>query len=183
MRARGNGLAASAGFDRLSLPANRDLLVALARAWCRGHALLDLTGHRHESILDIGRVLCGRLEEGNADRTGEFLGRLRLHLPLGCEVALVADKQLVDILRCIPINLVQPRLHVFKRLGVGGVINDDDAVRPPVVAAGDRAEALLASRVPNLQFDRLPVQLDRADFLHTHDGPLREGNRFTSSAR
>ena len=37
-------------------------------------------------------------------------------------------------------------------------------MRSPVVAAGDGAEALLPCGVPNLQLDRLSVQVDGADF-------------------
>merc|ERR1719326_1363726 len=65
---------------------------------------------------------------------------------------------------------MQPRLHVLERLAVSGVIHDDDAVRAAVVAARDRAEALLPRRVPNLQLDRLALQLDRADFEVDADG-------------
>ena len=53
----------------------------------------------------------------------------------------------------------------LKRLRVGGVVHDDDAVSATVVAARDGAEALLACRVPNLQLDGLAVELDGADFL------------------
>lgn len=42
-------------------------------------------------------------------------------------------------------------LHVVEGLLVGDIIHDDDAVGPAVVAAGDRAEALLARGVPDLQ--------------------------------
>ena len=54
---------------------------------------------------------------------------------------------------------------MLEGLTVGRVIHYDDAVRAAVVAAGDGAEALLPRRVPNLQLDRLALQLDRADFL------------------
>jgi len=37
-------------------------------------------------------------------------------------------------------------------------------MRAAVVAAGDGAETLLARRVPDLQLDRLAVELDGADF-------------------
>ena len=49
---------------------------------------------------------------------------------------------------------------MLEGLRVGGVVHDDDAVRAAVVAARDRAEALLPRRVPNLQLDRLAVHHD-----------------------
>jgi len=50
---------------------------------------------------------------------------------------------------------------MLERLRVGGVVHDDDAVRAAVVGAGDGAEALLTSRVPDLQLDGLAIELDR----------------------
>ena len=49
-------------------------------------------------------------------------------LPLRREIALVADEQLVDILRCIAINLVQPRLH----------LREPGAVQKAAASAGGR---------------------------------------------
>mmetsp|Transcript_36305 Transcript_36305/g.85696 ORF Transcript_36305/g.85696 Transcript_36305/m.85696 type:complete len:230 (+) Transcript_36305:105-794(+) len=158
-------LAAAALLNGLALP-HRHLLGAagVRHRRLRRHPLLDLAGHGHEGILDVGRVLGRRLEEGDVGRLGELLGRLGLHLPLGGQVALVTDQQLVDILRRVPLDLVQPGLDMLEGLGVGSVVDDDDAVRAAVVAARDRTETLLARRVPNLQLDRLAIQLDGADF-------------------
>jgi hypothetical protein len=52
------------------------------------------------------------------------------------------------VARRAPVNLMEPLFDVVERLRVGHVVDDDDAVRAAVVAAGDRAEALLARRVP-----------------------------------
>lgn len=37
------------------------------------HALLDLAGHGQESLFDVAGVLCGGLEERNAEAVSEFL--------------------------------------------------------------------------------------------------------------
>ena len=50
---------------------------------------------------------------------------------------------------------MQPLLHIVERLQVCHVIDDNDAVGAPVVRRRDRAEPLLASRVPNLRNKRL----------------------------
>ena len=71
---------------------------------------------------------------------------------------------------------MQPLLHVVERVCVSHVIDHNDAVRPPVVAACDGPEPLLTSRVPDLQLDRLPVQVDRTDFLR------RQGSLSLDSA-
>lgn len=39
----------------------------------RTHALLDLSCHRQECLLDVGRVLGGGLKEGDSEAVGEFL--------------------------------------------------------------------------------------------------------------
>lgn len=39
----------------------------------RSHALLDLAGHRQESLLDVGGVLGRRLEERDTKAVSEFL--------------------------------------------------------------------------------------------------------------
>ena len=72
----------------------------------------------------------------------KLLRRVGVDLTLRGEVGLAADEQLVHARR-VPINLVQPRLHVLERLAVRGVVHHDDAVRAAIVAARDRAEALL----------------------------------------
>ncbi len=43
------------------------------------------------------------------------------------------------------------------------IVYEHDAHGAPVVGGGDGTEALLARRVPDLQLDLLPVQLDRSD--------------------
>mmetsp|Transcript_4228 Transcript_4228/g.9079 ORF Transcript_4228/g.9079 Transcript_4228/m.9079 type:complete len:283 (+) Transcript_4228:522-1370(+) len=159
------GSAAAARLDRLGLAADGDLLVALRGGGRGRHALLDLARHGHEGVLDVGRVLGRRLQKWDAHRVCKLLGSLRLDLPLGGEVALVAHEQLVHILRRVPIDLVQPRLHVLECLRVGRVVDDNDAVGAAVVAARNGTEALLPRRVPNLQLDRLAFKLDGPDFL------------------
>jgi len=96
--------------------------------------ILDLLGHSQERLLDVGRVLRGGLKERDGQLVGEFLKcqKRRVitdHLKgeresatdlcygilddlLRGQVGLVAHKQLVDTLRCIPVNLLQPLLYV-----------------------------------------------------------------------
>ena len=66
-----------------------------------------------------------------------------------------------------PVDFVHPLLDVVERLLICHVIHHDDAVRAAVVRRCDGAESLLSCRVPNLQFDRLSIELQRADFLRT----------------
>lgn len=58
------------GLDSLSA---RDLNGWLVVGGGRAHALLDLAGHGQESLLDVGGVLGGGLEEWDAEVVGEVL--------------------------------------------------------------------------------------------------------------
>lgn len=49
------------------------------------------------------------------------------------QIALVADKQLVDVLASVAVDLLKPLLHVVERLLIGHVVDDDDAVGTAVV--------------------------------------------------
>lgn len=48
-------------------------------------------------------------------------------------IALVADQQLVDTLRRVAVNLLQPLLDVVERVHVRYIVHDADAVRAAVV--------------------------------------------------
>lgn len=71
---------------------------------------------------------------------------------------------------------MEPLLHVLERVEVSDIVHDDDAVCPPIVRGRDGAEALLAGSVPDLQFDRLAIEVDRADLeVHTDGGDVALG--------
>ena len=159
------------------------------------HLCLDVVRHHQEGRVNKGARLGRRLQEVERDRLGKRFALGRRHLPNRVvALALVAHQQLVRVLRRVPINLVQPRLHVVERGAVGDIVNDDDAVRAAVVAArlrclrlrgrlrrrllgsirlgsirlgssslGSSRNRALYPRVPDLQLDRLAVELDRPD--------------------
>jgi len=62
------------GLDRLALEV--DVAASLGTAGLGGrvaHSLLDLACHGEESVLDVGRVLCAGLEEGDVQAIGKLL--------------------------------------------------------------------------------------------------------------
>lgn len=59
---------------------------------------------------------------------------------------------------------MHPLADVLEGLSISDIVHDDDAVSPSVVRGCERPEPLLTGRVPYLQLDVLPVQLDRFDF-------------------
>jgi hypothetical protein len=143
---------------------------ALARL-CTGrrrlrlHPRLDLTRHGQKRLLHIGRRLGRRFQKLDPKRVGKLFALFRRYNTLGREIALVADQELVNVFRRISVNFVQPLLNIVEGFGVGHVVNDNNAVRAAVVGRRNRTKAFLAGCVPNLQLDRLLVQLNGADFL------------------
>lgn len=67
-------------------------------------------------------------------------------------------------------DLIEPTLHVDKRLGVGHVVNNDDAVGVPVVAAHTRTQT-------GNTLTELPQQKHRGH----GSGPNRTGRSTTRS--
>lgn len=118
------------------------------RAKWENAPVLDLLGHGQERLLDVCRVLGRGLEQADADLIRKLLGDVILDDLLARQVRLVADEELVNALARVAVNLLQPLLDVGEGVGVGHVVDDDDAVRAAVVGRRDRAEALLAGRVP-----------------------------------
>ena len=74
-------------------------------------------------------------------------------LPLVLQIDLVADEGLHDVGVRMLVDAVEPVLHIREGLATRHVESHDDTVRLLIEGVGDRAEALLARRVPNLHRD------------------------------
>lgn len=85
--------------------------------------------------------------EGNRADGTHFRNRVLDHL-LVLHVALVAHQELVDTLSGIPINFLQPLLHVVERIHIRHIVDNADSMSAPVVRGRDCSEAFLASRIP-----------------------------------
>jgi len=147
--------------------------VLLRGAGSGGHAVLDFSCHGDERLFDVCAAFCRSLKEGNAERVCKVLCRFLVHLALVLQVALVADKQLVHVLTRIALDFTQPLLHVREGRGIRDVVHNNDAVRSTIIGRGDCTETLLASSVPDLELDRLAVELDSADLkVHTNSADV-----------
>ena len=140
--------------------------------------LHNLSGHRHEGSLDVGRVLGRSLHKLNAETVRELLRRLIGNHLLGGQIRLVADQELYHVLVGITINFVQPGLHIVEGVLICHIVHNDNAVRTSVVRGGDRTETLLTCGIPlrislfassdDLKLHRLAVKVNRADLLSPH---------------
>lgn len=115
-----------------------------------GRRALDLLSHSEESLLDVRRILGTGLQHRDPDLFGELLSDSVFHHLLVGQITLVAHEEFVNSLAGIAINLLQPLLDVGEGVGVGYVVDDNDAVRAAVVGGGDGAESLLPGGVPLL---------------------------------
>lgn len=102
--------------------------------------VLDLLRHSQECLLDVGGILCRGFQERNRELVGEVLqdkalaiitkrhhnnpthlGHAVLHNLLAGQVRLVSNKELVDALRGVAVNLLQPLLDVGESVCIGSV--------------------------------------------------------------
>lgn len=77
-----------------------------------------------------------------------YLGHGILHNLLVLHITLVSDKQLVDTLGGVSVDLLEPLLHVVERIHVGDIVHDTDTVGTTVVRRCDGTETFLASGIP-----------------------------------
>jgi len=73
------------------------------------------------------------------------------------------------------LNLGDPVANGLERPAVGHVVHEQDSLRAAEIRGGDRAEALLARRVPDLELDSLAVDLDVLDLEVDADGGDERG--------
>lgn len=86
------------------------------------------------------------MEAGACNRS--YFRHCIFHDLLVFNITLVAHQQLVDTLGCVAIDFLEPLLNVVERIHVGHVVDNANAVGATVVGRSNRAEALLASRIP-----------------------------------
>lgn len=143
-------LAATAvGRGHVLAVANLDLALVAGSGLCTAtKSLLDLLGHSLESVLDVGGLLGRGLNEGNTHAVSKLLGDSGVDNLLVGHIALVTNKQLVDALGSVAVNLLEPLLDVVEGFLLGGVVDNNDTVGTTVVRRGDGAETLLSSCVP-----------------------------------
>lgn len=84
-------------------------------------------------------------------RKGAYLCHGVLDNLLVRHIALVTDKELVDTLGGVAVDLLKPLLHVVERIHVGHIVDDTDTVGTTIVGRGDGTETLLTGGIPLLK--------------------------------
>lgn len=118
----------------------------------------------HENLANAQPRLGGRLNEHHAMLTGPGVGRFLGELAF--EVALVADQKFDDGFAAVGrvhVDFLEPLLQIFKSIHPLQVVDENTSVRASVVGRGQGAEALLARRIPNGEFDLLIIDFEVLD--------------------
>jgi hypothetical protein len=139
------------------------------------HALLDLSGHGQEGLLDVAGVLGGCLQERDTDAVGKFLvlsapglrdvivpahlGNGVLDSPLIRHIALVADQELIDTFGGVAVDFLQPLLDVVEGIHVSHIVDNADAVGASVVGRSNGTESLLTGGIPLSHVSVRPSQV------------------------
>lgn len=151
---------------RLSSKWHTSLWSTSSGSWLCLHSGLDLTSHCEEGLFDVGGSLCRSFEEFNAKAVSKLLSLFSGDYTLSSQIGLVTHEELVDILRSISVNFMQPLFHIVERLLVSDVVDDNDSMGTTVIRRSNGTEALLSGSIPDLQLDSLAVKFNCADFLH-----------------
>uniref|UniRef100_A0A2M4D474 Putative secreted protein n=1 Tax=Anopheles darlingi TaxID=43151 RepID=A0A2M4D474_ANODA len=132
-------------------------------------AILDFGRHGHERLLHVGSIFRRRLQERNAQLIRQFRCRGGVDAFLRLQITLVANQQFVHVVASVALDLLQPLFHVLERIVVGAIVHDDDAMCTAIVGRRYRTEAFLTGSIPDLQLDRLSVQIYGSNFkIHSN---------------
>mmetsp|Transcript_8215 Transcript_8215/g.17905 ORF Transcript_8215/g.17905 Transcript_8215/m.17905 type:complete len:253 (+) Transcript_8215:184-942(+) len=140
-----------------------------ARVGEQSGVLQDLGDHFVEHLRDALLRLSTGLHEQHAARLGPLLSLFPRHDAL--LVHLVAHEQLDHLLAAAHaelLHLLQPHAQAVEGLLAGHVVDQDDPLRASVVRTRQRAEALLASGVPNRRLDLLGIPVRAVSIYHLH---------------
>ena len=128
-----------------------------------GNVVLDFSGHGRESSLDVLALLRGSLKEADTVVVRHLLSLFESDLSSALQIGLVAHQDASDVVLSVLFNFAHPGVNGVEGVAVSDVVDDNDAVGSLVVAGSNGLEALLASRVPNLELANLVVHVDSAD--------------------
>lgn len=124
--------------------------------------VVDLPGRVDESLLDIGGRLGGGLHEDEAVLPGKGLALLALHVPPRLQITLVAYEHDDHVAVAVLPGVLQPGGEMVECVPPGDIVDEERPSSSTVVGPGDGPEGLLTSRIPDLQFDLLALDVDHA---------------------
>ena len=108
------------------------------------------------------RRLRTRLQEYQSVLPGEAFTLFSAHLSARVLVTLITNQHDSCVRVSILTHFLQPSRQVSECVAPRNIVHQQGTCSTAVVRPCDRFEGLLAGRIPDLQLDVLPVDLDRA---------------------
>lgn len=128
------------------------------------HFTLDVLHYLQKCLLHIIPSHRRRLVKNHPVAFGKLSAFLRVYLLMVLLIWLGWNKHFLNTLSCMLLYLWEPILNILKCLLVGWIIGKDDALCSLVIRLSDGPKAFLTSRVPNLHFHNLAVQVNCLNF-------------------
>lgn len=125
----------------------------------------NFASHHNESLLDVLTVFGRSLKETNVVVLSKFLALIGGNLSGIGHIALIADQNARDVVRCVFLDLVHPVLDRTETLAVGDVVSHDDTVSTLIIAGSNSLETFLTCSIPDLELNGLSVDFNGSNFL------------------
>jgi hypothetical protein len=124
--------------------------------------VVDHLRRLEEGLLDVEARLRRGLQEYQSVFLSKALAFLGADLPAIVQVSFIADQHHHYVRVAVLADFLEPPRQVIERFLPRYVVYEQGASGSTVVAAGDRLEGLLTSRVPDLELDLLVIDFDGA---------------------
>ena len=105
----------------------------------------------------------------------ETLCAASFDLLISFHITLVPNEDLVDVLCSVLFNVTDPGTDILEGLFISDIINQQDTHRTTIIRGGNGTETFLASGIPNLEFNTLPVEVNGLDFEIDTNGSNKGG--------
>jgi hypothetical protein len=138
----------------------------------RNDLAVDLFGGADKGRLDIIRRLGRGFHKDQSIGFSKGLTFIRTDCPTMFQVIFITNQHDDHIRLGMLTSFLQPPRKVLKGIPAGNVVHQQSARRSSVIATRDTSEGFLTSRVPDLKFDELVVQVDHSSTKLNSNGQV-----------
>ena len=124
----------------------------------------NLTSHCCETVFDTNIVLGRCFEIRNLIVPCQLLSFFFADLSFINEITFVSNENFTNIISGKSFNFIYPLSDIIKCFSICHVIHYNYTMSTSVITGSQSSESLLASSIPNLQFDILTLHLNRFYF-------------------
>ena len=131
--------------------------------WC-GNFTFNLSGHQSERFFYIHRFLGWSLKEPDIKMISKLFSFLIWNLSLILQIFFVSYENSWNILLCMLIYFAHPLRDFRERFSVCDIISHNNTVSTLIITTSDGLEPLLTCSIPNLQLNRLSINVNCSNF-------------------